>query len=142
MGNYDAAIQIYKSVFSVLNKHPVSDPDNPDYQSIIGVLYTQLGIAYHLADEYDKSKEAFEKSIPINVKLLDEETENFLHMGDMAVAFTEYSKLLTSMGMKKEAEEYAAKADEIKEKIMKKFRFDESTMFDESTIEDGDKKDL
>ena len=46
------------------------------------------------------------------------------------------------MGMKKEAEEYAAKADEIKEKIMKKFRFDESTMFDESTIEDGDKKDL
>ncbi|AGF95616.1 hypothetical protein MmTuc01_0161 [Methanosarcina mazei Tuc01] len=142
MGNYDAAIQIYKSVFSVLNKHPVSDPDNPDYQSIIGVLYTQLGIAYHLADEYDKSKEAFEKSIPINVKLLDEETENFLHMGDMAVTFTEYSKLLTSMGMKKEAEEYAAKADEIKEKIMKKFRFDESTMFDESTIEDGDKKDL
>ena len=57
-------------------------------------------------------------------------------MGDMAVAFTEYSKLLTSMGMKKEAEEYAAKADEIKEKIMKKFRFDEYT------VEDGDKKAL
>jgi tetratricopeptide (TPR) repeat protein len=136
MGNYDVAIQIYKSVFSVLNKHPVSDPNNPDYQSMISVLYTQLGIAYHLADEYDKSKEAFEKSIPINAKLLDEEPENFLHMGDAAVTFTEYSKLLTSMGMKKEAEEYIAKADEIKENIMKKFGFDEST------IEDGDKKAL
>jgi tetratricopeptide (TPR) repeat protein len=131
MGNYGAAIQIYKSVFSVLNKHLGSDPDNPDYQSMIGVLYTQLGIAYHLAGEYESSKEAFEKSIPLKAKLLDEKPENVLHMGDMAVAFTEYSKLLTSMGMKKEAEKYAAKADEIKEKIMKKFRFDESTIADE-----------
>ena len=40
------------------------------------------------------------------------------------------------MGMKKEAEEYNAKADEIREKIMKKFRFDEYT------VEDGDKKDF
>lgn len=92
---------------------------------MMSVLHTQLGIAYHLAGEYDKSKEAFEKSVPINAKMLDEEPENFLYMGGAVVTFTEYSRLLTSLGRKEDAEEYAAKADELKEKITKKYGFDE-----------------
>jgi hypothetical protein len=84
-----------------------------------------LGIAYHLAGEYDKSKEALEKSIPLNTKLLDAKPENFLYMGGAAVTFTEYSKLLTSLGRKEDAEEFAAKADELREIIMKKYGFDE-----------------
>ncbi len=98
---------------------------------MMSVLHTQLGIAYHLAGEYDKSKEAFEKSMPINAKLLDEEPENFLYMGGAVVTFTEYSKLLTSLGRKEDAEEYAAKADELKEMVMKKCGFDEFVREDE-----------
>ena len=125
LGNYDVAIPIYESVFTIMNKHFESDPDNPEYRSILSVLYTQLGIAYHLAGEYDKSKEAFEKSIPLNAKLLDEEPENLLYMAALAGTFIEYSKLLTSLGRKKEAEEYTAKAEEIKEKISQKCGTDE-----------------
>jgi len=131
LGNYDIAIPIYESVLPILNNHLESDPDNHEYQSMISVLQTQLGIAYHLAGEYDKSKEAFEKSIPINAKLLDEEPENFLYMGGAVVTFTEYSKLLTSLGRKEDAEEYAAKAEEIKETITKIYRFDEFVKKDE-----------
>ena len=121
LGNYDVAIPIHESVFPILNTHFESDPDNPEYRSILSVLYTQLGIAYHLAGEYDKSKEAFEKSIPLNAKLLDEEPENLLYMGALAGTFIEYSKLLTSLGRKEEAEEYTAKAEEIKGKISQKY---------------------
>ena len=124
LGNYDVAIPIYESVFTIMNKHFESDPDNPEYRSILSVLYTQLGIAYHLAGEYDKSKEAFEKSIPLNAKLLDEEPENLLYMAALAGTFIEYSKLLTSLGRKKEAEKYTAKAEEIKEKISQKYGTD------------------
>lgn len=131
LGNYEVAIPIYESVFPVLNKHIEFDPGNLEYQSMMSVLHTQLGIAYHLAGEYDKSKESFEKSVPINAKLLDEEPENFLYMGGAVVTFTEYSKLLTSLGRKEDAEEYAAKADELKEKIMKKYGFDEFVRKDE-----------
>ncbi|WP_156158938.1 hypothetical protein [Methanosarcina siciliae] len=89
------------------------------------------GTAYHLAGEYEKSKEAFEKSIPINAKILDEEPENFLYMGGAVVTFTEYLKLLTSLGRKEEAEEYTAKLDELKERITKIYGFDEFVKKDE-----------
>ena len=97
----------------------------------MSVLQTQLGIAYHLAGEYDKSKEDFEKSIPINARLLDEEPENFLYMGGAVVTFTEYSKLLTSLGQKEDAKEYAAKADELKEKTGKNVGPDDFVRKDE-----------
>ncbi len=118
LGNYDVAIPIYESVFPILNKHLESDPDNLEYQSIMSVLETQLGITYHSTGEYEKSKKAFEKSILLNTQILEEDPENFLNLGAAAITFTEYSKLLTDMG-KEEAEEYAAKADKIKEKLDK-----------------------
>jgi hypothetical protein len=90
-----------------------SDPDNPEYRSILGVLYAQSGISDHQAGEFDKSKDAFEKSISINSKLFDEEPDNFLYMGTLAAVFSEYSKLLTSLGRKEEAEEYTAKVEGI-----------------------------
>ena len=93
---------------------------------MMSVLQTQIGIAYHLAGEYDKSKEAFEKSIAINAILLDEEPENFLYMGGVAVTYAKYSELLTSLGRKEEAEEYAAKADEITERLTKKWEIEGS----------------
>jgi len=68
LGNYEVVIPIYESVVPILNKHLEFDPENFEYQSMMSVLQTQLGTAYHLAGEYDKSKEAFEKSIPINAK--------------------------------------------------------------------------
>lgn len=116
--NYDVAIPLYESVFPILNKHLESDPDNLEYLSIMSVLETQLGITYHSTGEYEKSKEAFEKSILLNTQILEEDPENFLNLGAAAITFTEYSKLLTDMG-KEEAEEYAAKADKIKEKLDK-----------------------
>ena len=119
LGNYDVAIPIYESVFPILNNHLESDPDNLEYQLMMSVLQTQLGIVYHLAGEYDKSKEAFEKSMPINAKMLAEEPDNFLYMGGAVMTFIEYSKLLTSLGRKEDAEEYAAKANEIKEIVAK-----------------------
>ena len=131
LGNYDVAIPIYESVLPILNNHLESDPDNLEYQSMMSVLQTQLGMVYHLAGECAKSKEAFEKSIPINAKLLDEEPENFLYMGGTAVTFIEYSKLLTSLGRKEDAEEYAAKVDEIKERITKIYGSDEFVKKDE-----------
>jgi tetratricopeptide (TPR) repeat protein len=88
-------------------------------------------MVYHLAGEYDKSKEAFEKSIPINAKILAEKPENFLYLGGAAVTFIEYSKLLTSLGRKEDAEEYAAKADEIKKMITKIYGSDEFVKKDE-----------
>nr|WP_261788789.1 hypothetical protein [Methanosarcina siciliae] len=46
-------------------------------------------------------------------------------MGGAVVTFTEYLKLLTSLGRKEEAEEYTAKLDELKERITKIYGFDE-----------------
>jgi hypothetical protein len=91
----------------------------------VSVLYTQLGISYHQAREFDKSKDAFEKSMSINSKLFDEEPDNFLYMGTLAAVFSEYSKLLTILGRKEEAEEYTAKVEEIKGKVFEKFGTDE-----------------
>ena len=92
---------------------------------MMSVLHTQIGISYHLAGEYEKSKEAFEKSIPINAKLLEEEPENFLYMGGVAVTYAKYSELLANPGRKEEAEEYAAKANEIKEYLTKKYELED-----------------
>ncbi len=98
---------------------------------MMSVLQTQLGIVYHLTGEYDKSKEAFEKSMSINAKMLAEVPDNFLYMGGAVMTFIEYSKLLTSLGRKEDAEEYVAKADELKEMITKIYGFDEFVKKDE-----------
>ncbi len=123
LGNYDAAVSMYESISPILNKQIESDPENLEYQAMLSVLYTQLGVAHYSAGEYEKSKDVFEKSLPINTRLLEEEPENFLYMTGLVVTFTEYSKLLTTLGRKEEAEEYADKADKLKESLTKKYGF-------------------
>ncbi len=117
MKNYGMAAESYISIFPILQKHIDSDPENLEYQARANLMYTQLGVVYLLADEYEKSKEAFEKVLPISAKLLEKDPENAIYVGDVAATFEEYAKLLKKLDRNKEAEEYSAKAEELKDKL-------------------------
>ncbi len=117
MKNYGMAIEIYESIFPILTKHLGSDPEKLEYQEKVNIIYLQLGIVYLSADEPEKSKEAFEKALSINAKLLEEDPENPMYIGDAIATFEEYAKLLKKLDRSEEAEEYGAKAEKLKENL-------------------------
>lgn len=115
--NYGMAIERYESIFPLLNKHLGSDPEKLEYQAKVNIAYTQLGIVYLSANELEKSKEAFEKALSINAKLLENDPESPVYIRDAIATFEEYAKLLRKLDRNEEAEEYSAKSEELKEKL-------------------------
>ena len=99
MKNYGMAAESYESMFPILQKHIDSDPENLVYQARANLAYTQLGRVYLLAEEYEKSKEAFEKALSISAKLLEKDQENPISMEGVAATFEEYAKLLKKLDL-------------------------------------------
>ena len=104
--------------FRFFKKYLESDPENLEYQAKANIAYTHLGIVYFLADEYEKSKEAFEKALPISAKLLEKDPENPIYIGRCSRRHSKnmqsYSKNWT--GMKKQ-KNTSAKAERLKKKL-------------------------
>lgn len=113
MKNYGIAIERYESIFPILTKHLGPDTEKLEYQAKVNIVYLQLGIVYFSANELEKSKEAFEKALSINAKLIEKDPESPVYVRDAIVTFEEYAKLLKKLDRNEEAEEYIAKAEKL-----------------------------
>ncbi|MGA9190040.1 MAG: tetratricopeptide repeat protein, partial [Methanosarcina sp.] len=101
----------------VLNRLIEVSPEKSEQQTKTQKLYVGLGMSYSAFNKYEKSKEAFEKTLAINSELLEKEPENVFYLEDRAVTLEEYANLLLKTGRNAEADIYNAESAEIYQKI-------------------------
>lgn len=117
MENFEEAIESYKTAFLVLDRLSEVSPKKSEPQTKATKLYIRLGMSFSALNEYEKSKEAFEKVFAINAELLEKEPENVFYLEDKAITLEEYANLLLKTGRTAEAEAYKAESAEIYRKI-------------------------
>lgn len=117
MGNFEEAIKSYKNAFLIMDRLIEVYPKGFNPQMKVTELYIGLGMSYSALNEYEKSREAFEKALAINAELLENNPENVFYLEDKAIILEEYANLLQKTGQNEEAEAYKAKSAEIFQKI-------------------------
>ena len=117
MENFEEAIESYKTAFLVLDRLTEVSPKKSEPQTKAARLYVGLGMSYSALNEYEKSKEAFEKALATNAELLEKEPENVFYLEDRAITLEEYANLLLKTGRNAEAEAYKAESAEIYQKV-------------------------
>ena len=94
-----------------------SGPEKPEAREKAGITYKDAGKVYYLLGDYEKSEQAFGRALTLNAALLDEEPDNPIYKINQAETFEKYAKLLSKLGRNEEAEEFAAKSEEIFRKL-------------------------
>ena len=117
MKNFEEAIKSYKNAFLILDRLIEVYPKGFNPQMKETELYIGLGMSYSVLNEYEKSREAFEKAFAIIAELLEREPENVFYLEDKAIILEEYANLLLKIGKNEEAEAYKAESAEIFQKI-------------------------
>lgn len=117
MENFEEAIETYRTAFLVLNRLTEVYPKEFKPQVKDVKLYIGLGMSYSALNEFEKSREAFEKALATNAELLDKEPENAFYIEDKAIILEEYANLLLKTGRTAEAELYKAESAELFQKV-------------------------
>lgn len=128
MENFEEAIESYKAAFSVLERLTEASPEESDLKAKKLDLYVGFGVSYSALNEFEKSKDVFEKALAINTELREKEPESVYHLEDKAKILKKYANLLLKTGKNAEAEAYKAESAELykevdaKDPILMKFR--------------------
>lgn len=71
----------------------------------------------YLIEEYETSKQSFERALGLNTVPIDEEPDNPIYKRNQAETFDKYVKLLSKLGRNEKAEDYRTKSEEIYRKL-------------------------
>lgn len=111
--NFEKAIESYKTAFLILDKLTEFSPEEFQPRTKEVELYIGLGMSYSALNELEKSREAFEKALAVNVEFLTKEPENVFLLENQAIILEEFANLLLKTGRAAEAGAYKAESEEI-----------------------------